>query len=85
MLFDSGVIYTEDNVVRLHLTDSTYEMLKIGYTRVYTQLIHTYLNKVDAWEFLKEFAVKNDAGFYLPADAKINTFVEHYYKLYKEV
>ena len=85
VLFDSGVIFTENNVIKLHLTDSTYEMLKVGYTRVYTQLIFTYLNTIDAWEFLKEFVVKNNEGFYLPKDKKISKFVEHYYKLYKEV
>ena len=60
-------------------------MLKVGYTKVYSQLIYTYLNKIDAWEFLKEFVVKNDDGFYLPKDKKIKKFVEHYYKLYKEI
>ena len=84
-LFDSGVIYIEGNIVKLHLTDSTYQMLKVGYTKVYSQLIYTYLNKIDAWEFLKEFVVKNDDGFYLPKDKKIKKFVEHYYKLYKEI
>jgi len=85
VLFDSGVIYTEKNTVKLHLNDSTYEMLKVGYTRVYSQLIFTYLNKIDAWEFLKEFVVKNEDWFYLPKDKKIMKFVEHYYDLYKEI
>jgi len=29
VLFDSGVIYTEKNTVKLHLNDSTYQMLKV--------------------------------------------------------
>ncbi len=85
VLFDSEVIYIENNTVKLHLNDSTYKMLKIGYTKVYSQLIFTYLNTIDAWEFLQEFAQKNEHWFYLPKDKKIKKFVEHYYTLYKEV
>ena len=84
-LFDSGIVFVEKGKIHMNLTDETFESLKIEYIKVYSQLIHTYLHKIDAWEFRKNVVEKNSEWFYLPVDKKIKSFVENYYKLYKEV
>lgn len=54
------------------------------YIGVYTQEIFTYLNQMDARNFLFEFVVRED-GVFLPKDSEVREFVEEYYKQYKEI
>ena len=50
---------------------------------MYTQQIFTYLNTLEAGNFLYEFVEKVDKVF-LPKDAKARRCVENYYEAYKE-
>ena len=54
------------------------------YIGVYTQEIFTYLNQMDAGNFLFEFVVREN-GVFLPKDEQVRSFVEEYYKQYKEI
>lgn len=54
------------------------------YIGVYTQEIFTYLNQMDAGNFLFEFVVREN-GVFLPKDNQVREFVEEYYKQYKEI
>ena len=58
--------------------------MKEAYISAYKDLAENYLKKVDASEYLAQYAVKNE-GIYLPKNEKIKSFVEHYYARYKEI
>lgn len=81
ILFHSGVI-TFDGKIQIDY--SKYDAMKETYQEAYRNLAENYLNKVDAHNYLSDYAVKND-GFYLPKNEKIKSFVEHYYARYKEI
>ena len=81
ILFASGVItYAE----QIQIDYSKYEEMKEAYQSAYKKLAETYLAKVDANEYLKQYAVKENA-VYLPVKKEIKAFVEHYYARYKEI
>jgi hypothetical protein len=85
ILFESGIIIeNSDKKIELLFSDETYNSLKQVYIKHYKKLINVYLEKKDAWEFLKEYVIKND-GYYLPLDDEIRKFVENYYSLYKKI
>ncbi len=81
ILFSSGVIKYDETI---QIDYSKYDAMKEAYQKAYKNLAKNYLEKVDAQNYLSEYAVKND-GFYLPKDEKIKSFVEHYYARYKEI
>jgi len=81
ILFASGVItYAE----QIQIDYSKYEEMKEAYQSAYKKLAETYLAKVDANEYLEQYAVKENA-VYLPVKEEIKTFVENYYTRYKEI
>ena len=43
-----------------------------------------YLNKIDAWEFLNDYAIQKD-WYYLPKNLEIREFVEYFYSVYKKI
>jgi len=81
ILFSSGVI-TYDTEIQIDY--SKYDAMKEAYITAYKDLASNYLKKLDASEYLGQYAVK-DEGVYLPKDEKIKSFVEHYYARYKEI
>jgi len=81
ILFGSGII-TYDGQIKIDY--SKYDAMKEAYITAYKDLAKNYLKKVDASEYLAQYAVKNE-GIYLPKNEKIKSFVEHYYARYKEI
>jgi hypothetical protein len=81
ILFGSGII-THDGQIKIDYTK--YDTMKEAYVSAYKDLADNYLRKVDASEYLGEYAVKEER-FYLPKDEKIKSFVEYYYARYKEI
>ena len=81
ILFGSGII-TYDGQIKIDY--SKYDAMKEAYISAYKNLADNYLKKVDASEYLSQYALKNE-GIYLPKNEKIKSFVEHYYARYKEI
>ncbi len=81
ILFTSGVI-TYDKQIEIDY--SKYEEMKESYQNAYKKLAETYLSKVDANEYLKQYTIKENS-VYLPIKEEIRSFVEHYYARYKEI
>ncbi|WP_295419505.1 invasion protein CiaB [Sulfurovum sp.] len=82
ILFDSGIITYDNGQIKIDY--SKYDAMKEAYTSAYRDLAENYLKKVDANEYLGQYAVKN-AGVYLPKNEEIKAFVEHYYARYQEI
>ena len=84
ILCESGILYIGDDMkIELAYSDENWEKLKWVYMEHYTKLVFTYLNKLDAGEFLFQY-VEKEGKIYLPKDERLREFVEHYYKLYKK-
>jgi len=81
LLFGSGII-TYDG--QIHIDYAKYDAMKEAYISAYKNLAETYLKKVDASTYLEQYTVKEDS-VYLPKNANIKSFVEHYYARYKEI
>ncbi len=71
--------------IRLNYTKKTYKKLKKVYIKHYKKLINIYLEKQDAWIFLRDYTSKNKDWYYLPKNDEIRDFVEYYYWIYKEI
>ena len=84
LLFASKIISYDSGKIELNYTDETFEKLKTLYTASYTQQIFTYLNQMDAGNFLFEFVVQ-EWGIFLPKDKEVRKFVEKYYTKYKRI
>ncbi len=84
ILFESGILSFESGKIKLHLHEQNLVALREMYIGVYTQQIFTYLNQMDAGNFLFEF-VKRVNGVFLPKDEQVREFVERYYQMYKEI
>jgi hypothetical protein len=69
---------------QIEIDYSKYDTMKKAYQNAYKKLAETYLSKVDANEYLKQYAVKENS-VYLPIKEEIKAFVEHYYARYKEI
>ncbi len=82
LLFESKIINFKDGMV--HIDYSKYQNFKNIYISAYEVLAKTYLEKTDANEFLKMFAVK-DGRDYLPKTKEIRDFVQEYYQSYKKI
>lgn len=74
----------EKYIINLCFNDETYKKLKEVYITHYKKLIKNYLNKIDAWEFLKDYTIKQEL-YYLPKSEQIRDFVEYYYWVYKDI
>ncbi len=83
-LFQSGVLVWEDEKLTINLDENSFETLKKWYIQTYKDLALHYLQKKDATQFLNKFAVKNQK-YFMPTDATIFNFVEHYFKRYKKI
>ncbi len=81
ILFTSGVVRYDGRII---IDYERYEAMKEAYIGAYEALAQTYLNKVDASNYLKKYTQKEE-GVYLPVKDEIRTFVEHYYARYKEI
>lgn len=84
IFYTSGIISIEENKIQLHITDQFYEMFRETYIATYMHLMHTYLHKKDAGEFLYEYVEKIN-GVLLPKEEKLKDWVENYYALYKKI
>jgi len=81
ILFSSGII-TYNKEIKIDY--SKYDAMKERYQEVYRALAQHYVDKKDASDYLEQYAQKS-SGVYLPVDSDILTFVESYYKRYKEI
>jgi len=81
ILFSSGAISYEGQI---KIDYSKYNAMKAAYIEAYEDLAESYLDKIDASEYLKKYAQKEE-GIYLPVKEEIKTFVAHYYARYKEI
>jgi len=84
ILFESWIVWYENWKIELYYNDQNLAALREMYIWVYTQEIFTYLNQMDAGNFLFEFVVREDWVF-LPKDSEVRAFVEEYYKQYKAI
>jgi hypothetical protein len=81
ILFTSGVVFYDG---KINIDYSKYDVMKNEYIKAYKNLAQTYLDKIDANEYLKQYAIKNES-IYLPKKEDIKSFVEDYYTKYKEI
>ncbi len=84
VLFESWILTYRFGKISFHYSPETLSIFKDLLTGTYTQLIFTYLNQMEAGNFLYEFVVKEN-WVYLPNDKKCRKFVEEYYEKYKEI
>lgn len=84
ILFESGIIYQKDSKIYFDFNEETYSALKDSYIFNYKKLINIYLNKIDAWEFLKDYSIREN-WFFMPKNKEIYDFVDFYYKNYKKI
>jgi hypothetical protein len=85
-LFDSQILIFDKDTKKLTITQTkeTIDLLKQWYFKTYKDLSICYMQKNDAWEFLKNFA-KKENDIYLPLEKDIEEFVRYYYKRYQEI
>jgi hypothetical protein len=84
-MFGSWIInINNDKKIELNFTDKIYSNLKENYIKHYKKLINIYLEKIDAWEFLSDYTIKENWN-YLPKNYKIKQFVEYFYWGYKDI
>ncbi len=81
ILKESWIISLDNNKVSFDF--SKYSDLKKIYISHYKKLINIYLNKIDAWEFLKDYAIREE-WFFMPKDKDIYDFVDYYYTNYNK-
>ncbi|MDA3836332.1 MAG: invasion protein CiaB [Nanoarchaeota archaeon] len=81
-LFETGVLEFNGEKIKVKVKKN-YEEIKKWYLDIYKKLAEHYLEKRDAWDFLKEFIVIID-GVYLPKDEKIREFTTYFLEKYKE-
>lgn len=85
ILFEAWIIkINNDKKIELNFSEKIYKELKNVYILHYKKLINIYLNKIDAWKFLQDYAIKKDL-YYLPKNINIRNFVEYYYSVYKDI
>ena len=83
IFFTSGLVEYKGWKICLNYKEKTFSEFKELYTAVYTQQIFSYLNTLEAGNFLYEFVEKID-GVYFPKNPKARRFVESYYEVYKQ-
>jgi len=83
IFFESRLVEYRHGKIYLNFKEKTFSEFKELYTAAYTQQIFTYLNTLEAGNFLFEFVEKVDEVF-LPKHPKARRFVENYYEIYKE-
>ena len=83
-LFDTEVLTWKRQKLIIDISDIKYEALKQWYISTYQDLAQHYLNKKDATSFLNKYAQKDEECF-MPVNSTIYSFVEYYFKRYKEI
>lgn len=83
-MFASGVLSFDGVSLHIDTSEEAYERLKSWYTDAYKLLAQTYLDKVDASQFLHKFAVKQ-RGVYMPVAKEVKEFVEFYWSLHQSI
>ena len=85
-LFDTAVlVWDEENKkLNIDLSEEKYEALKAWYIENYTALAKHYLDKIDATQFLNNYASKTEK-YFMPNNPTINSFVKYYFKRYQEI
>jgi len=85
-LFDTAVLaWDEENKkLNIDLSNEKYEALKAWYIKNYTALAKHYLDKIDATQFLNQYASKTEK-YFMPNNPTINSFVKYYFKRYQEI
>lgn len=82
ILFGSGILdFVDENLI---INTKNYEQMKKLYLQTYTKLAKIYLDKIDANEFLKNYAKKEGKDF-MPTNEVVYKFVNFYYNKYKEI
>ena len=81
ILFASGVVSYDGHI---KIDYAQYEAMKRLYQEHYQALAQHYIDKEDAHLFLERYIHKSE-GVFLPNNAEVLTFVEHYYAQYKEM
>ncbi len=83
-LFDSDILTWKRQKLNINLSEENQEKLKQWYISTYQDLAQHYLNKKDATEFLNKYAKKDEEHF-MPVNSTIYSFVEYYFRRYKEI
>ncbi len=84
VLVESEIIEIKDNKIYFNFDEKNYSSVKEKYFFHYKKLIDVYLNKLDAFEFLKDYAI-NKNGYFMPVEKELYDFVDYYYDLYKKI
>ncbi len=84
IFFQSGLISYEWWQICLHMSEENIQALRELYTAVYTQQIFTYLQQMEAGNFLFEYTVR-EKGVYFPKQEHVRKFVEDFYERYKQI
>lgn len=82
ILFSSSVLSFDGQKIKINLEN--YEILKNLYLQTYKNLAKIYLDKIDANEFLKIYAQKEEKNF-MPTNSEVYKFVNFYYDKYKSI
>ncbi|MEA3289237.1 MAG: invasion protein CiaB [Campylobacterota bacterium] len=85
-LFETKVLTwdSENKKLTIDQNEQNIENLKQWYIDTYSSLAQHYLDKKDASEFLKQYAVKKDK-YYTSSDETIDNFVQYYFTRYKAI
>jgi len=83
IMFESEIFEIKNNKIILNWSLENYEILKKDYIDHYKKLINTYLEKIDAWEFLFNYVITDKFGDNISRNKKLREFGEYYYDLYK--
>ncbi len=71
--------------IKLNFNEKSWKKLKQNYISHYKKLIHIYLEKIDAGEFLFDYVITDGKGNNIPKNEKLREFVQYYYDLYKKI
>jgi len=82
LLYESKLIEFKNNMVKINYNN--YNAFKTIYQEAYKELAKTYLEKLDASEYLNLFTTKEGKN-YLPKTKVVKEFVEDYYDSYKRI
>lgn len=83
-LFSSQVLKFDGNKLHIDMSEEAYLRLKSWYKNTYEELAKTYLQKLDAQEFLGKF-VQKEKGHYMPLQKDVYEFVRYYWRLHKKI
>ncbi len=85
IMFESQIFEIKNNKIILNWSLNNYNELKHNYIKHYKKLINTYLEKIDAWEFLFNYVIIDKNWNNISKNEKLREFGEYYYDLYKKI